>query len=65
MIADTSTPNTRSQLMTEVFGKLDVTGLGEPEAAQARADAMNAVMGGFTDYMTANGIKMEGEVLSV
>jgi len=65
MIADPNTANTRAQLMTEVFNGINVEGLGELDAAQLRADAMTSVMGTFTEYLTANGMKVEGEMVSV
>lgn len=65
MLVNPSTENTRRQLMTEVFNGISVEGLAELDAAQLRADAMTSVMGAFTEYLTSNGMKVEGEVVSV
>jgi len=65
MIADSSIPHTRAQLMTEVFNKLDLSDLGEIEQHQLRGLCMSSVPGEFTEYMETNGLKIEAEVVSV
>ena len=65
MIADTGIQHTRAQLMTEVFNKLDLSDLGEIEQHDMRSSCMSSVMSEFTEYMQANGMKVEAEVVSV
>jgi len=56
---------TRAQVMTDVFNSISVEGLDELAGHQLRADAMTSVNGPFTDYMVANGLKVEAELVSV
>jgi len=65
MVGDPTLPHTRAQLMSEVFQKLDLSDLGEIEQHDMRSVCMSSVMGEFTDYMEANGMKVEAEVVSV
>jgi len=65
MIADASIQNTRAQLMTEVFNKLDLSDLPLLEQHDMRGACMSSVMSEFTEFMGANGMKVEAEVVSV
>lgn len=65
MVEDTAIQHTRAQLMTEVFNKLDLSDLGEIEQHDMRSACMSSVMSEFTEFMVANGMKVEAEVVSV
>ncbi len=68
MFANPSTPNTVSQLMTEIFNNLNVVGMDAPSAGALRADAMNAAQatGAFGQYLVQQaGYAIVDEVLSV
>lgn len=66
MVADTSYSSERNQLATDIWNKLDVSGMSEIDAHALRGAALNTVMGTeFTEYMRGNGMKVEAEVVSV